>query len=456
MTFLKALTRLDKRRFFGYALSTFTYFTMSYTISPPEKSEVTLTITVTPSDYEKHLKRAAERLSSRVAVHGFRPGNVPYDIMRREAGSMAILQEALEPIIQESFVAAVKAETLETVGMPRIRVEKIAPDNNIVYTAAVALFPAIMLADLGSIKVLRTVKPIEESSLDEAVTALRGMQANETEKDGSAEKTDKLVIDMDMTLDHIPVEGGQARDYQVYLSEDHAIPGFNAELHGLKKGDEKKFRLTFPEAHYQKMLAGKTVDFSVRVKGVFMRDLPPADDVFAKKLGQPSLADLRALLKKNMETEASEKADQRAEIELLDSLILQSSFDPIPEILIDAELQKMFFELKRDLEKNGVTIEQYLSDIKKTEKELRTGFREQAEKRAKAALVSRTVAKEQNIVATPEEIDQEIIYLTEHYREDAGTRENLRKPEVRDTIASMIQNRKVMAWLKEKILHPAA
>lgn len=427
---------------------------MPYTVSKLEKSVVTITVTVTRAEYEKHLERAAERLSSRAAIRGFRPGNAPYDIMRREAGDMAILQEALEPIIQESFVAAIKAEALETVGMPQIRVEKLAPDNDIVFTATVALFPKVALADVHSVKVERIVKTVEESSLLETITALRGMQATETEKEGSAEKNDKLVIDMDMTLSGVPVEGGQSKDYQVYLSEDHYIPGFNAELIGLKKGDEKKFHLTFPTTHYQKMLAGKTVDFSVRVKSVFTRNLPPADDAFAKKLGQSSLTDLKSLLKKNMEAEANEKANQRVEIEILDTLIEKSLFDPIPEILIDAERQKMFFELKRDLEKNGVTIEQYLADIKKTEKELAENFRTQAEKRAKAALLSRTVAKEQNIVATTEEIDQEIKHLTEHYREDAGSLENLKKPEVRDSIASMIQNRKVMVWLKEKILIP--
>lgn len=429
---------------------------MPYTVSKPEKSEVTFTITMPPADYEKHLKRSAERLSLRAAIRGFRPGLVPFDIMRREVGDMAILQEALEPLIQESFVAAIKAEKLETIGMPKIRVEKLAPDNDIVYTATVALFPGIRLADMSAMNVERTVKPVEEYSLDEAVDALRGMQATETEKDGPAEKNDKLVIDMDMTLLGVPVDGGQARDYHVHLSEDHYIPGFNAELIGLKKNDEKKFHLAFPETHYQKMLAGKTVDFSVRVKSVFARSLPIADDAFAKTLGQPSLADLRLLIKKNMEAEMNEKADQRAEIEMLDALIEKSAFDPIPEILIDAERQKMFLELKRDLEKNSVTIEQYLSDIKKTEKELAEGFRAQAEKRAKAALVSRAVAREHGIIATPEEIDQELAHLKEHYREDAAAQENLGKPEVRDTIASMIQNRKVMAWLKEQILTPAS
>lgn len=429
---------------------------MSHTKEDSGNSQIKLTITVLPAEYQKQLERAAERLSTRSGVRGFRPGKAPFDTMKRTVGDMAILQEALEPIIQESFYAVVKADALGTIGMPKIDIQKIAPGNDLVYTAIVAVLPRVTVADVSKIKIERTEPNSDEKKVEETIAALRGMRAVEKKKDDAIGPSDKAVIDMNMTLDHVPVEGGQAKDYQVYLSEDHYIPGFNKELLGLKAGNEKKFMLTFPDTHYQKMLAGKTVAFDIKVKEVFERTLPEADDAFAERLGQSSLEKLRALLTKNMQEEANQKADQQTEIRMLDTLIAASSFDAIPDILIDAERQKMFLELKRDLEKNGVTIEQYLTDIKKKEEELFNEFKAQAEKRAKAALLSRTVAKEQNIAATQEEIDQELKHLTEHYREDAAAQENLRKPEVRDSIASMIQNRKVMAWFKERVLTSAA
>lgn len=425
---------------------------MSYILKKLEKSQVELTITVEPKDYQKNLESAAQRLSERVAVKGFRPGKVPFEIMKKEAGEMAVLQEALEQIVQESFFQAVKTEKLDTIGMPQIAIEKLAPGNDLVYKATVALLPQVTLPDLTNIKITREVKAIEEKHLTETLDAVRGMNATEVIKAGGAEDTDKMVLDFDMFLDKVPVEGGQARDHQVYLSEQHYIPGFNEQVKGLKKGEEKEFSLDFPTEHYQKHLAGKKVNIKVKVKEVYERQLPEISDDLAKKLGQESVAKLKELIKNNLEQEAEHKADQKFEIELLDTLIAGAKFAEIPEVLIDAERQKMFYELKADLERHGVTVEKYLEDLKKDEKQLFEDFKVQAEKRAKAALISRQVAIENHIHVHDGEIDGEIKMMEVMYRDNQDYLERLKRPEVRDTIAMTLQNRKVMEWLKAKVL----
>lgn len=413
---------------------------------------VELSIVVTPAEYQKELEAAAVRLSARANIQGFRPGKVPLDVLKREVGEMAILQEALEPIVQKSFYEAVTTEKANTIGMPKIDVEKLAPGNDIVYKATVATLPKVVLPTLDKIKVERVVKPTEDKQLEETMTALRGLQANETVKDGEATKADKVVVDMNMMLDKVPVEGGQAKDYQVYLGEEHYIPGFNEKLIGAKKGEEKSFSLIFPENHYQKMLAGKAVDFVVNIKEVFERNLPELNDEFAKKLGQNSVDDLRKLVKENMDKEAEQKADQRWEVAVIDSILENSKIEEVPEVLIDAERQKMFYELKRDLDRNGVSIDQYLADIKKNEEDLFKDFRAQAEKRAKAALVFRQIALEEYLAPTEQEIRGEVEHMKKIYKDNKEYIEKLDRPEVRDPIATMIQNRKVMRWLQAKLL----
>lgn len=416
------------------------------------QSQVELTITVTPAEYESHLQKSAETLSKRVNIKGFRPGKVPFDVLKREVGDMNILQEALESIIQDTYYQAVIEEKLDVLGTPKIDIKKVAPGNDVVYTATVALLPTIKLPDISKINVQRDAKEVDDKQINETLDALRGMHATEVVKAGKAEKTDKLVLDLNMSIDNVPVEGGQAKDYQVYLSEEHYIPGFNEQVAGLKKDDEKEFSLDFPSTHYQKHLAGKTVNFKVKVKDVYERTLPEITDEFAKKLGQKDADTLRALVKSNLTEEAVRKADQKVEAEILETLIDKTTFSDIPEVLIDSERQKMFYELQRDLEKHGISTEQYLADIKKSEKELFEDFKQQAEKRAKAALVSRELAKEQHLRADDAEVDAEIQLMNNMYRDNAEYLENLKRPEVRDTIAVQIQNRKVMQWLKAKIL----
>jgi len=425
---------------------------MSHKKKDLKNSQVELTITVTPAEYEESLTLAAIRISERTAIKGFRKGKAPYDMVKREAGDMAILQEALEDIVKTSFFAAVKEEALDTIGMPQIAVEKVAPDNDLVFKATVALLPGVTLPDLKKIKVTKDKPVVDEKKMSDTLEALRGMHATEVVKEGPATGTDKLVLDMDMLIDNVPVEGGQSKDYQVYLSEDHYIPGFNAHVEGMKKGDTKEFSLDFPKTHYQKHLAGKNVDFKVSIKDVFERTLPELSDDMAKAMGQESIAKLKELIENNMLEEVKQKAEQKAEIGILDALIEKATFDPIPEVLVDAERQKMFYELQRDLEKNGVEVSQYLADIKKTEQELYEDFKQQAEKRAKAALISRQVAVEQKIEISENELNAEIKNLEEMYKTKKEHLDNLKKPEVRDTIATSMQNRKVMVWLKKEVL----
>lgn len=425
---------------------------MEHTVKKLDKSQVELTITVPVAEYEPALEKAAVSLSKRTAVKGFRKGHVPFDVLKKEVGEMAILQEALEGIVQSSYVAAVQKEELDVVGTPQIQLEKVAPGNDIVYKATLALLPEVTLPKLDKISVEAASSDVEASRVDETLESLRGMNAKEIKKDGKASGTDKLVLDMNMSIDGVPVDGGQARDHQVYLSEEHYIPGFNKEVEGLKAGEEKTFTLTFPKDHYQKQLAGKEVSITVNVKDVFERQLPELNDDFAKTLNMDSVQALRETIEKNMKADAVQRANQQTEIKMLDAVIEKTTFAEIPDVIIDSERQKMYYELTRDLEKNGITVEQYLADIKKDEQALLEDFTAQAQKRAKAALLSRQVAKEHALAPTEEEIDAEVELLKNTYQHSKEAQDNLAKPEVRDSIASMVQNRKVMAWLKEQVV----
>ena len=424
---------------------------MSYTTKTLDKSQVELKITVPAKDYKKHLDKAAIRISQRSAIKGFRKGKAPYDIVKKEVGEMNILNEALEQIVQEAFYNAVTEEKLETIGMPQIKIDKVAPDNDLEFSAIVALLPNVKLTDISKIKIEEKKKEVDDSKVDETIEAVRGMHATEVIKTGKATGTDKLVIDMDMFFEKVPVEGGQAKDQQVYLSEKHYIPGFNEQVEGLAKDEEKEFSLDFPKEHFQKHLAGKKIDFKVKVKEVYERQLPDISDDLAKKLGQKSMEELKKLIRDNLLHEAEQKTEQGFEIEILETLMNKSEFDEIPEVLIDAERQRMFYELKADLERQGVPIEDYLASVKKTQEEMYENFKEQATKRAKATLISRQVAKENDIKVSDEELAEEIKIMEEMYKGNEDYIDRLKKPEVRDTISMTLQNKKVMEWLKDHV-----
>lgn len=425
---------------------------MKHVLKKLEKSQVELTFTIPPAEFQTDLEKAAVRLSERAAIKGFRPGKAPYEMVKQQLGEGKIMEEALESIVQRTYFEAVKSEKLETVGMPQVKVVKMAPGNELVYTATVALLPEVKLADLTTIKIEKKSPEVGDKQVDEMLESLRKMQPKEEPKAGVATKEDKLTINMDMFIDNVAIEGGQAKNHQIYLSEPHYIPGLAEELVGLKKDDTKEFNLEFPKDHYQKHIAGKKVDFKIKVTDVFQLTYPELNDAFAAALGQKSMAELKKLLLANLSREAESKEDKRVEAEVLDQVIQKSTFSEIPEILIDSEKRKMFYELKSDLDRRGISLDKYLEDIKKTAEEIFKDFTENATIRAKAALVSRTVAIENNIKVEKEDLDKEIELVKQAYPGDKTVEENLKKPEVVDTVAATIQNRKVVALLKEKIV----
>lgn len=421
---------------------------MSYTLKKLAKSQAELAFTITPADYQKDVEQAAVRLSERAAIKGFRPGKAPYEMVKQQLGEQKILEEALQPIVQREYFVAVQKEKLDAVGAPSVSVQKLASGNDLQFSATVAILPALTLPDLASIKIETNNVSVGEKEVGETLDNLKKMQPKEVIKHGAATKEDKVVIAMEMFLDKVPVEGGQAPQHQVYLNEAHYIPGLADQLVGLKKDDAKEFSLKFPPDHYQKHIAGKNVDFKIKVNDVFTLEYPTLDDAFAKNLGQESLIKLKEILMANLTREAEQKEDQRVEQAILEAMIEKTEFGELPDILVDSEKRKMFYELKNDLERRGVSMEKYLMDIKKTEAQIANDFTEGAIKRAKAALISRQVAKDNNISVSKEELDKEVATIKQAYAGEKNIEENLKRPEVLDTIAATVQNRRVVEYLK--------
>jgi len=425
---------------------------MTHILKQLPKSQIELVITVAPADYQKDMEAASLRLSQRAAIHGFRPGKAPYDIVKQNLGEIKILEEAMQSIVEKNYHTAVTAEKLETIGMPEITIEKIAPGNDFVFKAVAALLPSVKLADLSKLDAKKKEIIVGEKEISEVLENLRKMQGKEVVKDGVATAEDKVEVAMNMSINKVPVEGGQAPKHQVYLNEPHYIPGFAEQLVGLKKGEVKEFSLKFPDEHYQKHLAGKNVDFHITVNDVYSIEYPEINDAFAERLGQKSLESLKDILQTNLTKEAETKEDQRMEAELLEKVILASEFGELPDVLVNSEKQKMFHELKHSLEEKGITFENYLKDIKKTEEEVANDFIDRATTRVKAALISRQIAKDNNIKVEKEELEKEIALIKVTYKDDPKVEEALKRPDVLDMLAATVQNRKVVAFLKEKIV----
>lgn len=428
---------------------------MNTNVKTLPESQVEIEVTLTPEEIKPHLERAAKGISEKRSIKGFRPGNAPYDKVVQEVGEMVVYEAALEKIVQFGYYEATKKEKLKTIGMPEISVKKFAPGNDITFTAKAAVLPEVKLPALDKIKVETKDATVDDKQVDETLDNLRKMRGTEVAKDGEATKEDKVVVDMDLLVDNVPVEGGQTKNHGVYLSEEYYVPGFQDKLVGAKKGDDKDFTLDFPKDHYQKHLAGKTVQFKVKVLDVFERQFPALDDEFAKSLGQESVEQLKTLLKENMNADAAKKEEERQEIAMLEAIMDKTTYGEIPTVLLDAEKRRIAGEFASRLEQQGMKMEDYLASINKTQEELVEGYVEQAEKRVKTTLLLREYAEQENIEASKEAIENEVEQMKAQYKDNKDVLKQIDTQDTRESLKTILRNRQAVLKLKEVVLGKA-
>ncbi len=426
---------------------------MNITVTKLPKSFVEFTIELSSEEAQPFILRAAKKLAAEIKIDGFRPGHAPYDVVKQRLGEMAIYERALEELVNTTFREALAKEKIESIGSPEIEVTKMAPGNAIEYKARVAVLPEIILPEIDAVKkIVRKKIEVSVEEVDKAVKELQRMQRKEVIADHELRATDKAVIDLEMFLDNVAVEGGQALQHAIYLSDDYFIPGFKEKLVGMKKNEVRSFMLPFPKEHFQKHLSGRDVDFRVTLKDIYEVTHPSLDDTFAGTLGQKSIDALRALLKENILKEKEVRESQRLEYEALNQLAEATRFSEIPEILLANEIEKMLEELKQNITRQGMNFEEYLGAIKKSEADLKLDFAAGAIQRIKMALASRAFSERENIDVSEEEINSEIDKAREYYKDDAEAKKNLSTSQTRSYLYNSLRNKKAIQRLLELLV----
>lgn len=426
---------------------------MSYTVKK-EKNTAVFTLTIPKEAVAKAMDQAAIEMSKTAEIKGFRPGKAPVETVRKQLGEMKLLDIASEELIHNEFVAAMLAEDLETVGQPHFHAHKLAPGNDLIIEAEVILSPKLTkFASLKGIKMKKGVVKATKEQIERAHKDLALMQTKEVRatKGEALALGDKAVINLTMKQGGVVLEGGEGRSHGVYTNEGHYITGLVDAILGMKEDEKRSFTLPFPKDHYQKHLAGKDVDFDVELTEIFHLEAPAIDDAFAQTVGLKSAKELEAKIVENIEQENKLEAAKSEEKQLFDALISKSTFDEIPDVLINAEIRKMIQELSASLEERGLDLDTYLKQIGKTSSDLKLDFTASALDRIKAALILKHVIETESIKASEKEIDAQVDEIAEHYKGQKEIQDRIYSPEYRDFVEQQLKHKKALEWLKAQI-----
>ncbi len=423
---------------------------MKVTREKVENSQAFLTIEMEPAEVEESLDMSYNRLAKRTNIPGFRKGKAPREILERYIGKESILEDALNYLLPQAYEKAIKEQEIEAIAQPHI---EIAQTDPVIFKATVPVKPTVKLGDYHHIQV--TPEPVElnEDDVNAAIEQLRHQYATWEPVERPVDFGDLVVADIVSSVDGEPFINQQGAQYQVVRDQPFPAPGFAEQLSGMKKGEQKEFKLQLPSDYSQSSLAGKEASFQVKVTEIKQEMLPELNDEFARQINPDfkTLDSLREQVSTNLRLRAEERAKVGFEERVIDAVVDLSQVE-FPLILVEMEVDQILKEQSRRWQRMGGGLDKYLSSINKTEKELREELQPLATKRVTRSLILGQVTEEEKVEVSEVEIKTEIESMTKDVAENkAGNKEGLQKfldtPQARESIKQLLMTRKTIQRL---------
>jgi len=418
---------------------------INYQITQKTASDVQFSVQL-DEEYLKPLKKAAlDKLKTRLKIPGFREGKLPDALAEREIGDSRLQAEVIETAIHKSYLETIDKLKLDIISQPEIQVRKFVPYTQIEYQCEVAVMPKIQF-NYKKIRITPLKPKISQKDIEATIESLRYQMAEKKPVSRKAKRGDELTIDFIGEHAGKPIESASASDQRVLIDKDQFIPGFEANLIGLKTGDKKEFAIDFPPDYIRPDLAGKKVIFKVKVKQVKEVKLPKLDNQLAKKAGNfPDLAALKENVRLKLLQSQQDYLEKKYRDEVISKVIENVKID-LPQILVNNQLSRLKVEVEENLRNSGLDKTKYLQIQGKTEEQLNQELMQEATKRVKLALVIKYLIAQENLQVQPAELEQEIARLKKRYP-DLETQKKLERSTFRAELVNHLLSEKAIQTL---------
>lgn len=384
-------------------------------LSPVKKK---LSFEVPWEDVKKELDSAYNKVGKKAKVKGFRPGKTPRKILEALYKDQAE-EEAIASIVTKHYWDAVEKESIVPTSQPEIDQGKIKPDSDFSFTATVETKPEIEPKDYLELQLEKEAPEVSEEVLNKRLDDLRNMYSTleDIQEEKPAARGDFVTIDFQGSVDGKDQDSLKAENYVLEIGSQRFIPGFEDELIGLKKGDDKEFKITIPQDYNAEDLAGKEAVFKVKVKELKQKRVPELDDNFLKNFEKyETIDDLKNDLRQALEEENKLRVNQEFRRKLIDKLLENNVFE-VPETLVERQLYLTMMNVQRRMTYNGL-------DQKKAAElayRMRDTLKVEAEKQVKTSLLLEAIAKKESIQVEEEDIQKKFEDLASRYAQDAET-----------------------------------
>ena len=380
-----------------------------------ESCHVQVDVVVDEKSWKDAQEASFKKLAKEVQVDGFRKGNVPEQIARRHIDQGKLLDDAINSILPVAYKEILEEDKVEPFAQPKVDVTKIS-DKELEVRFVIVTAPQVELGKYKGLEIGKKEAKVTAKEVEGAIDELRKQNASLVLKEGAASLGDTVVMDFKGTVDGKEFEGGSAQNYELELGSGSFIPGFEDQLVGVKAGEHKDVKVTFPK-QYTPELAGKDAVFGCDVHEVKEKKLPELNDEFAKDLnkGYETLEALKEGTKKDLQ--AKKEQELRKEyLEKLYSQIAKGSKIEIPQEMVDDQAQQMKKDMEQRMAQSGLTFEQYLQFVGQKEEEFMAKMAEDAKKDITNYFILEEVGKKEDLAVSDADLEFEFAKIADQYK----------------------------------------
>ncbi|HLY03299.1 MAG TPA: trigger factor [Candidatus Cybelea sp.] len=392
----------------------------SSTLTRLAPTQVALEFSITGQELAEAEDRAFRKLARDVRLPGFRKGKVPRKIFEQAYGSDAVTSRAVEDVVPEVYAKAIREHDLDPVDRPKLEILEESEGRPTRLKATVEVRPTIDLRPYKGLAVSGPPVEVTEGDVERSLQALAKERAILVPVSRPAALGDVATLDYEGTIEGVPFEGGQAAGQTVELTEGRFVPGFVGGIVGMRPGESKSVELRFPDDYPSSAVAGKPAVFAMNLHDLKEYEFPPLDDEFAKAVSaNQTLDELRADLRRRLTAVATGRARRIIGNTILERLLAEHDF-ALPPSMVEGEIDRLMEDATAAAASNGISFDDYLKRIGKTEPELRESYRGEATSRVKSTLLIEQIAKAEKITATPGDIAAELEVLSRRYGQPAA------------------------------------
>lgn len=369
------------------------------------ESRVRVEAEVAAEEVERRLQQTARALGRELKLPGFRKGKVPPPIVLRRIGRDTVLDETVRSALGGWYVEAIDGAGIAPVGDPELDLGELpGQGENLTFSIEIGVRPTAVLGSYEGLEVGRREPAADQEAIDSELEALRERLARLEAVERAALSGDFAVIDYAGSIDGEPFEGGSARDQLVELGSGRLVAGFEEQLIGASAGDQPTVQITFPEDYGAAQLAGQTASFEVTVKEVKAKELPDLDDDFASDAaGFDSLQELRADFAERLRQADEDRAEAEFREAAVDAAVAQATVE-VPDRLVEARAAELWQRLLTTLERQGMSKEAYLGMSGRSEADIVSEARPDAEQALRREAVLAAIVEAEGIEPSEDEL----------------------------------------------------